>query len=104
MGRSWTIDKPDLEPGDIFILNGHTFVFVGESAITAAYMGEATPGSDSVSASLNKRSAACDNSAGGMINGNGGQDWDGRGPYHVFRCVDPDNSDTYSSIGSGVTD
>lgn len=102
VGMSNSLSLNDLQPGDVFILNGHTFIYVGEGAVSAAYAGEAESGSDSVSASLNTRSAACDRSAGNMITNNGGMDWEGRGAYYVFRCVDPDNSDTYKSIGSGA--
>lgn len=97
---SLTID--DLLPGDIFCLNGHTFMYVGESAIQSAYTGEAEAGSNSVSGSLNERSPACDKSTTSILNRNG-QDWNGRGVYNVYRCTNPDKSSTYSSIGSGVT-
>lgn len=103
IGTSDSVAMDELQPGDIFILSGHVFIYTGESAITAAYPAEAKPGSDSVSASLGERSAACNNSATSIVVNNGGQDWDNRGVYHIFRCVDPDNSDTYSAIGSGVT-
>ena len=103
VGMSNSLSMGDLQPGDIFLLNGHTFVYVGEAAIQAAYAGEAEAGSDSVSASLNSRSAACDHSTGGMITGNGGMDWEGRGAYYVFRCSNPDNSDTYRHIGAGAS-
>lgn len=103
VGMSNSLSVDELQPGDVFILNGHTFIYVGESAITAAYTGEAQAGSDSVSASLGERSAACDSSAGNMINNNGGMDWEGRGAYHVFRCVNPDHSTKYTSIGTGIT-
>lgn len=102
VGSASSLSMDDLQPGDIFILNGHTFMFVGESAIQAAYMNEAKPGSDSVSGSLNDRSPGCDTSSSSIIN-RGGEDWENRGIYQVFRCIEPDNSSTYSSIGSGVT-
>lgn len=102
VGSASAIGMDDLQPGDIFCINGHTFIYVGESAIEAAYTGEFKPGSDSVSASLNERSPACDASSTSIINRHG-QDWEGRGVYGVFRCVDPDNSSTYSNIGAGVS-
>lgn len=103
VGMSDSLSIGDLAPGDIFIRNGHTWVYVGEEAINKAYTGECTPGSDSVSASLNERSAACGPDTSHCL-GNGGKDYEGKGPYYVFRCVSPDNSDTYTHIGSGMTE
>lgn len=103
IGQSSSVSIGDLQPGDIFCLNGHTFIFTGESAIQAAYMNDAKTGSDSVSGSLNERSPACDSSTTSIIN-RGGQDWNGRGVYNVYRCINPDNSTTYSSIGAGMSD
>lgn len=102
VGAASSLSMDDLQPGDVFILNGHTFMYVGTSAVQAAYTGEADANSDSVSGSLNERSPACDPSTTSIMNRNG-QDWNERGVYNVYRCVNPDNSSTYSSIGSGVT-
>ena len=103
VGMSDSLSIDDLAPGDIFVRNGHTWVYVGTEAIEKAYTGEATPGSDSVSASLNDRSAACGPDTS-HCRGNGGKDYENKGPYYVFRCISPDNSDTYTHIGSGVTE
>lgn len=101
VGYSDDVSIGDLSPGDIFVLSGHTFIYTGTELIQAAYSGEASASSDSVSASLGERSAGCDGSTTGILN-RGGQDWEGRGVYSIFRCVDPDNSTTYSSIGTGA--
>lgn len=103
VGMSDSLGIGDLAPGDIFIRNGHTWVYTGTEAIEKAYTGESTPGSDSVSASLNDRSAACGPDTSHCL-GNGGRDYENKGPYYVFRCISPDNSDTYTHIGSGVTE
>lgn len=102
VGTSDSLSVGDLQPGDIFVLNGHTFMYVSQSAVQASYLNEAYPESDSVSGSLGKRSPACDSSASSIIN-RGGQDWEGRGVYTVFRCCDPDNSDKWKSVGAGMT-
>lgn len=101
VGAANLLSKDDLVPGDIFVLAGHTFIYTGEEAISGAYGDEATAGADSVSASLNERSAGCDTSTTSILARNG-DDWEGRGIYQVFRCSNPDNSDRYTSIGSGV--
>lgn len=103
IGTSDAISMDNLLPGDVFILNGHTFLYVGESAVQSAYGDEANYGSDSVSGSKNERSPACDLSATSLILQRSGYDWDGHGVYTIYRCIDPDNSSTYSSIGYGVT-
>ena len=72
VGMSDSLSIDDLAPGDIFVRNGHTWVYVGTEAIEKAYTGEATPGSDSVSASLNDRSAACGPDTSHCL-GNGGK-------------------------------
>ncbi len=91
----------DLLPGDVFCTNGHTFVYVGTEVIQSAYAGEAKPGSDTVSASLNERSPACVSTSSSTLN-NGGYDSSGR-TYGIYRCINPDESDKYSSIGSGMS-
>lgn len=101
VGMSTEVSTGDLLPGDVFVLDGHTFIYTGAEIIQAAYGDEALAGSDSVSASMGERSAACNNSSTDIIVNNGGLDWIGRGAYSIFRCSDPDNSDTYSSIGYG---
>lgn len=99
MASSLTVD--DLQPGDIFCLNGHIFMYVSKEVVQSAYTGEADPNSDSVSGSIGERSPCCDVSTTSILNRNG-QDWLGRGVYHVYRCITPDNSTTYTSLGGGV--
>lgn len=102
VGSASSLSYDDLLPGDIFCLNGHTFIYVGTEAIQSAYAGEASTSSDSVSGSKNERSPGCDASATGIMNRNG-QDWGDLGIYNVYRCSNPDNSTTYSNIGSGMS-
>lgn len=107
VGPASSLTMEDLQPGDIFILNGHTFMYVSEEIIQAAYTGEAHVGSDSVSGSIGERSPGCDQSTSSIMS-RGGEDWENdegvtRGIYDVYRCIDPDESSTYSSIGSGMT-
>lgn len=102
LGPAGSLSMDDLQPGDVFIINGHTFIYVSESAIQSAYAGEAKMGSDSVSGSLNERSPGCDSSTTSIMN-RGGEDWEGRGMYSVYRCTDPDNSSKWKGIGSGMT-
>lgn len=100
MASSLTMD--DLEPGDVFILSGHTFMYVGAETIESAYAGAAKPGSNSISGSLGERSPGCGTDAQDIINRNG-VDWTpSRGVYYVFRCSNPDHSTKYSNIGAGV--
>ncbi len=101
VGYSTSLSIGELMPGDIFLCNGHTFIYTGRDIIQSAYANEASPNSDTVSASLDKRSAACVPTASSVLN-NGGYDSDGRS-YGIYRCINPDNSDKYSSIGSGMT-
>lgn len=102
VGSADMLSVDDLLPGDIFIIgNAHVFIYVGSDLVQAFYPDEAHEGSDSVSGSIDERSAACDGSTSSVMD-NGGQDWLGRGIYDVYRCTDPDRSTTYSSIGSGM--
>lgn len=103
VGMSTDLSVGDLSPGDIFVRNGHTWVYTSETLINTAYGEEATPGSDSVSASLNTRSGACGPDSSHCL-GNNGKDYEGNGPYYVFRCVSPDNSTTYTHLGSGIAE
>lgn len=78
-------------------------MYVGEEAIQSAYGSEAAPGSDTVEGSLGERSAGCRAETAAILN-RGGLDWTpSRGIYYVFRCSNPDNSDTYKSIGAGAS-
>lgn len=105
VGMSNELGIGDLAPGDVFVRNGHTWVYTSQELIDKAYGEEATPGSDSVSASIgeNARSGACGPDSSYCLS-NGGLDYGGKGPYYVFRCISPDNSTTYSHIGSGISE
>lgn len=100
VGTADELTMDDLLPGDVFILDGHTFLYVGENAVQAVY-----PDSDgnSVSASYMERSPGVGNDAYDIIVNRNGQDWGGRGVYYVYRCVDPDNSTTYASAGASTS-
>lgn len=93
--HNWKNDYDKLEPGDVFCCDGHIYVFVGKELIEEMHGGAATEGSDIVSASFCERSPGC-----------GIGEWcytpyDTR-PYQVFRCVKPDNSNTYADAGAGA--
>lgn len=99
VGSADSVSVDDLMPGDIFIIPGHVFMYVSSELVQTAYPEDAEAGSDSVSASKDTRSAACGNDASDIINRMGGQDWENRGIYQIYRCVSPDNSDTYKHLG-----
>ncbi len=98
VGSASSLTMDDLLPGDIFCLDGHIFIYVGTDAVKAKY-----PNSDgdSVSASYMERSPGVGLDSTDIVVNRGGQDWIGRGEYHVFRCVKPDNSTTYKDAGAG---
>ena len=97
VGSSGSLTMQDLLPGDVFCLDGHTFLYVGTDAVKAKYPDS---NGDSVSASYQERSPGVGNDASDIINRMNGQDWIGRGEYQVFRCVKPDHSTTYTNAGS----
>ena len=97
VGSSGSLTMEDLLPGDVFCLDGHTFLYVGTDAVKAKYPDS---NGDSVSASYQERSPGVGNDASDIINRMNGQDWIGRGEYQVFRCVKPDHSTTYTNAGS----
>lgn len=84
----------------MFIVNGHTFMYVGTDLIQQFHAGT-DPSYNSVSGSLEDWSPACDASTSSIL-GRGGQDWNGHGEYEVFRCVKPDNSTTYKDAGTSA--
>lgn len=100
VGTADELTMDDLLPGDVFILDGHTFLYVGENAVQAVY---SDSDGDSVSASYMERSPGVGNDAYDIIVNRNGQDWSGRGVYYVYRCVDPDNSTTYASAGASTS-
>ena len=98
---SGSVSMEDLAPGDVFILDGHTFMYVGHEIIEQVHGANANENADSVSASFGERSPGCGNDATNIVVTNGGMDWDpSRGQYEIFRCVQPDNSTTYQNAGS----
>lgn len=99
VGMAGSLSMDDLQPGDIFMLNGqHVFMYVGTETVQKVHGDKADPGSDSVAGSLGERSPGCNNDTTTLM-ARGGQDWSGRGEYEVFRCVKPDNSERYKNAG-----
>ena len=100
LGMAGDLTMEDLLPGDVFILDGHTFLYTGSEIIQSVHGENADPSYDSVSASYGERSPGCGADASQIL-ARGGVDWDSsRGQYEVFRCVQPDNSTTYQNAGS----
>lgn len=98
VGNASSLTMDDLQPGDVFMVVGHTFMYVGQDLITQIH-GDGVVG-DSVSASLNERSPGVDGGSSSIINRMGGRDWIGRGVYSVYRMVDPQNSPKYQNAGA----
>lgn len=97
VGSSGSLTMQDLLPGDVFCLDGHTFLYAGTEAVKAKYPDS---NGDSVSASYCERSPGVGVDASDIVNRMHGQDWIGRGEYQVFRCVKPDHSTKYTNAGS----
>lgn len=102
LGTSSSVSIDELQPGDVFCTTndashdyGHTFIYTGEELIQLAHGSDANAGSNSVSGSIGTRAATCDASTTTYLGGSR--------VYGVYRCIDPDNSDTYRSIGSGMS-
>lgn len=106
-------EKTDqVQPGDVFVMNGHIKMWVGNDIIQQVY--ESTvKGTDGDLGAPTDDMVYCEASIG---HGQGSADsrapcfsnWmcsdDNRDPYQVFRCVDPDESDEFSDIAiAGVT-
>lgn len=102
IGMTTSLSMADLQPGDIFAMTGHTFLYTGSELIQQVHGSSASATSDSVSASIGERSPGCGNDSTDIIVNNGGQDWLGRGAYEVFRCVQPDNSPVYQNAGASA--
>lgn len=101
IGSTGSMTMDQLQPGDVFCLKGHVFMYVGHDAVAAKYPNTG-PKIDSVSASLNMRSPGCGNDSNDIIERLHGQDWSHRGEYQVFRCVKPDKGTKYKDAGAGV--
>lgn len=100
VGMMGTLSKKDFQPGDVAVLSGHTWVYVGEKAIQKVH-GKENP-SDSVSASLLERSPGAGRDLEYYL-GSNGIDTYHHLEYHVFRLVKPDKSNKYSQAGEGVS-
>lgn len=100
VGMASTLSMDKLMPGDVFATNGHVLLYVGHDAVVAAHGENAPADADSVSGSFGERSPGCGNDATRII-GRGGVDGKGRA-YEVFRCVDPDESETYKNAGASA--
>lgn len=100
LGMAGSLSIEDLQPGDVFILDGHTFMYTGHDLIASVHGDAAAEDADSVSASYGERSPGCGNDTSQIL-GRGGVDWiESRGQYEVFRCIQPDHSTTYQNAGS----
>lgn len=99
VGMAGSLTMEDLQPGDVFILNGHTLLYVGNEAVVAKYPNQTT--FNSVSASWNERSPGCGDDVTGYM-ANKGIDSYQNAEYHVFRCVNPDHGTKYANAGSGA--
>lgn len=96
VGMLGDLEYEDLMPGDVLCLEGHTLLFVGTDAVKAKY-----PNSDgnSVSGSLNQRSAGVGKDTTWYMSKGGCDPSHNNAEYHVFRCVKPDNSTKYIDAG-----
>lgn len=99
LGSTSTFDYKKLEPGDVMCKDGHTYLYVGHDMIKKSIMaGEhkasrVPSGADDVDASYGERSAGIGEEARYSIIQHGD------GPYDIFRCIKPDHSSKYKSIG-----
>lgn len=96
-GMSGSVTMDELLPGDVFCLDGHTFLYTGNEIVRQKYP---ESNGNSVSASYCERSPGVGLDASSIIVDEGGQDWIGRGEYHIFRLMVPDNSTKWESAGS----
>jgi hypothetical protein len=99
VGMAGSLTMKDLQPGDVFIFNGHTLLYVGNEAVVAKYPNQTT--FNSVSGSYNERSPGCGADVTNYM-ANKGIDSYYNAEYHVFRCVKPDHGTTYANAGSGA--
>lgn len=99
VGMMGSLTKEDLQPGDVGVLDGHTWLYTGPEAIQRVH-GKDNPG-DCVSASYNERSPGAGNDADWYFQNNGIDSYHGR-EYYIFRLTKPDKSDKYKSAGESV--
>lgn len=97
VGTSGSVTMDELLPGDVFCLDGHTFLYTGNEIVRQKYP---ESNGDSVSASYCERSPGVGRDSSNIVVDRNGQDGIGRGEYHIFRLVFPDNSTKWESAGS----
>ena len=110
VGDSADMPEDEFEPGDVLIAPGHVKMYVGRELPAQIYenvlkgtdgdLGEPDPEVMCASASLGEPALGSDSRAPNyeaIIN-------DSAGPYKVYRCVKPDNSDKFDSFDvAGMT-
>lgn len=97
VGKLSDLNEEDMQPGDVCVNPAqHVFVYVGQELIHEMRP-EAGSNCNSVSASLNTRSAAIDASwTNYKTNGQASL-------YNVYRCIDPEHSTRFTSIAGGFS-
>lgn len=99
IGSTSSFDYKKLQSGDVMVKDGHTYLYVGHDMIKKSIMAGEHKASrvpsdaDDVDASFGDRSAGIGEEARISIIDHGD------GPYDIFRCVKPDHSSKYKSIG-----
>lgn len=99
IGSTDHFDYKKLRPGDVMCKNGHTYLYVGNEAVKNSikhgqHKASKVPSqADSVDASYMERSAGIGVEARYSIIEHGD------GPYDIYRCIKPDHSSRYKSIG-----
>lgn len=100
IGSTDHFDYDKLKPGDVMCKNGHTYLYVGNKAVQASIkrgqhkLSKVPKGADDVDASYGERSGGIGVEARYSIIDHGD------GPYDIFRCIKPDHSTKYKSIGA----
>lgn len=87
---AWKTDgEAALLPGDVFLRDGHTGIYVGNEILLSIHGDELGAGYNIVSGSIGDRPPEC-----------GDMQYEfSQSEYRVFRCVQPDGDTTYSLIG-----
>lgn len=100
----WDGDTSKLQPGDVLICNNcHTLVYTGNELIKQIHGEDMADNLVAVEASFGYKSPECIPLWAGYYDGSA----DGNGHVHnfvAFRCVHPDNSDTYANAADGVNE
>ena len=103
-GMSYSDICETLAPGDILICdNCHTLVWTGNEIIKEIHGEESPDNYVAVEASYGNKSPVCIPLWSTYYNGAGSNAHNG-GPHHfiAWRCVNPDNSDTYANAADGA--